>query len=161
MTKNELFEKMQSIVDENVEAYKTDLKYDMDLIDDKSEKRWWGVWIVRKCGTQFKSFTNSILPMDYVEAVFGGMSGIRKCYYVSFEGGEYALWEIDLETAVEEIRKRYREELKYEITVYATEYYTMQLRQVVGCFDNTLRAREVAELLKNDNGGKSVSVECI
>ena len=167
MKKEELFAQMQEIVDEYVEAYKSDLDIDKKAITEWDEKwkKWWAVWVVRDHGTQLQRFTNAIDPMGYIDAVFNSMS-VEKLYIIEKKNGEYFIddtfFEFDEKKKrwlYPEITSLYLPMKKYIIEVYATDHYTYLMNRLEGVYESEDEARCAADWLMEQRGGKSVYIE--
>ena len=154
MTKNELLAEMQKIVDENVQSYKTDFTdYDKVAIDEY-EGNWWAVWVVRELGTQLKRFTNSVMAMDYIDAVMSNMTGIMEMYFVEHNRGKYILEK----TCYDEVKARYDKQTHYDIELFYDDCYYQPLNSLVGSYDSMEEAEKHAQWLVEHSGGKSYRI---
>lgn len=155
MTKQELFEAMENIVNETVTAYKSDLDYDKEFItkhegDEATE----AIWLVRDSGTFLIPIINAIEPEDVIDAVYRNMRVLKACYIARTDKYGYT------------INDTYREEIDALIEAnkkfgwkYALKFATCERsyewdRIITGYFYNEETAQEYAEDYASAHGFK-------
>lgn len=146
-----LLNRMSTIVESSVEAYKSDF-YDYDRKAIAAADRGTWAWIVRDHGTQLARLDHGIGPFEYVAAVYDIMT-VKRAYILECRGGSWSMEETD-RAGIMDIEKNLDH---YDFTFYFNSGWIADT--MTGIFESVKSAMQAAERIMEVRGYGSFIVD--
>lgn len=151
MKTKDLLDRMSTIVESNVEAYKSDFyDYDRKAIAAADFGTW--AWIVRDHGTQLARLDHGVEPFEYVAAVYDIMT-VKQAYILECSGGSWTMHETD-RAGIMDIEKGLDH---YDFTFYFNSDWIADT--MTGIYESVGSALQAAERIMEARGYGSFTID--